>query len=171
MSIYEETVPLYRQALSNLIGFIDKAQQHPQSDALLEARLIDEMHPLATQIRFVGNLPAEAIERLTDRDFTSREEDDRTLGDAREALEKMIAFLDGVNADELIDGGKTMVVDLPNGMEFTLTANEYIRNHSLPNFYFHLSMAYGILRKEGVDVGKADYLAHMFRFITKMPGS
>ena len=74
-----------------------------------------------------------------------------------------------VAEDELIAGDQTIVLDLPNGMEFTLTAEEYIRDYSLPNFQFHLVTAYAILRSEGLEIGKADFLGHMFKYATKMP--
>lgn len=171
MTLYDQTITVYRQSLKNLSSMLDKAAAHEKGDALLQAKLTDDMHPLATQIRFVSNLPGEALDRLTDRKFSGREEDDTSIAAAKQALAEMDEYLDGVNADELMAADATMVLDIPNGMEFTLKVEEYVRDWSLPNFYFHLTTAYAILRAEGVDLGKADFMGHMFKYATKMPNS
>ena len=171
MTLYDQTIAVYRQALTNLSGMLDKAAAHEKGEALLGAKLSDDMHPLSTQIRFLANLPGEALERLTDRKFTGRDEDDTSFAAAKQALAEMDEYLDGVNADELMAADATMVLDIPNGMEFTLTVEQYVRDWSLPNFYFHLTTAYAILRAEGVDLGKADFMSHMFKYATKMPNS
>ena len=171
MTLYEQTLPVYRQCLQTLSGMLTKAEAHEKGESLLAATLADDMHPLATQIRFVGNLPGEALERLTDRTFTSRDENDTSFAAARDALAEMDEYLAGIEAGELMDAEATMVLDIPNGMEFTLAVEQYVRDWSLPNFYFHLTTAYAILRKEGVDLGKADFMPHMFKYATKMPNS
>ncbi|MXO91387.1 DUF1993 domain-containing protein [Pontixanthobacter aquaemixtae] len=171
MTLYDQTIAVYRQSLKTLSGILDKAAAHEKGPSLLEARLAEDMHPLATQIRFVGNLPGEAMERLTGRSFTSREENDTSFADAKQALADIDEFLASIEAAELKDAGETMVLDIPNGMEFTLKVEEYVRDWSIPNFYFHLTTAYAILRSEGVELGKADFMSHMFKYVTKGPDS
>jgi len=169
MTLYDQSIHVYSQGLSMLSGLLSKAEAHTKGDALLEAKLADDMHPLAVQIRFLSNQPGEAAERLTGRSFTSRDENDATLADARKYLAKMDAYLGEIEQSEMNDADSTTIMDLPNGMQFTMTLAEYVRDWAMPNFYFHLTTAYAILRHEGVELGKADYVPHMFKYATKMP--
>ncbi|MGB7373517.1 DUF1993 domain-containing protein [Pontixanthobacter sp.] len=171
MTLFDDAVPVYRRSLTTLSAMLTKAEAHVSGDALLDAKLADDMHPLAVQLRFLSNQPGVAIERLTNRTFTSRNDAETTLASARSVLAEMDDYLGGVSADELIDAATTIVVAIPNGIEFTMTAEQYVRDWSLPNFYFHLSMAYAILRHAGVPLGKADFVPHMNRYVTRMPTS
>lgn len=170
MNLHDQSIAVFRSRIDTLIALLTKAEAHPQSDALLGARLAEDMHPLSTQVRFVANLPGEALPRLTDRTFTSRDEDETTLAGAKAALAQTAALLDQVEASELKAPGDQIVLNLPNGMEFTLTAEQYVRDWSLPNFYFHLTTAYAILRMQGLEIGKVDFMPHMMRYMTKGPG-
>ncbi len=169
MTLYDQSIVLYRSRIDTMIGLLAKAEAHAKGDALLEAKLVDDMHPLATQIRFVTNLPGEALPRLTQRSFTSRDDNETTIAAAKEALVETANLLDNVSSDELVTADSLVVLDLPNGMQFTLTAEEYVRDWSLTNFYFHLTTAYAILRMEGLDIGKIDFMPHMMRYMTKGP--
>ncbi|WP_209349104.1 DUF1993 domain-containing protein [Pontixanthobacter sp. CEM42] len=171
MNLYEQSIPVYRQGLTMLSGLLTKAEAHSKGDALLEAKLADDMHPLAVQIRFLSNQPGEAAERLTGRAFTSRDDNDASLADARNVLAKMDEHLGAIKEGDMKDGDSQTVMDLPNGMQFTMTLSEYIRDWAMPNFYFHLTTAYAILRAEGLEIGKADFVPHMFKYATKMPDS
>ncbi len=169
MNLHDQSIALYRTRLDTLIGMLTKAEAHPKCDALLEAKLADDMHPLATQIRFVANLPGEALPRLSEREFTSRDDNETTLAAAKATLAETAKLLDGVAVSELVAADATIVLDLPNGMQFTMNAEEYVRDWSLPNFYFHLTTAYAILRMEGLEIGKIDFMPHMMRYMTKGP--
>jgi len=171
MNLYDQSIHVYRQGLTMLSGLLAKAEDHAKGDGLLQSKLADDMHPLAVQIRFLSNQPGEAAERLTGRKFSSRDENDANLADARAFLAKMEEMLGQIERSEMKDADSTIVMDLPNGMQFTMTLSEYIRDWAMPNFYFHLTTAYAILRHEGVELGKADFVPHMFKYATKMPGS
>ncbi|MDN3646922.1 DUF1993 domain-containing protein [Pontixanthobacter aestiaquae] len=171
MTLYEQSIPVYRQGLTMLSGLLNKAEAHAKGDTLLQAKLADDMHPLAVQIRFLSNQPGEAAERLTGRAFTSRDENDASFADAKAALAKMDEYLGSIQKGDMKDGDSQTVLDLPNGMQFTMTLSEYIRDWAMPNFYFHLTTAYAILRAEGLEIGKADFVPHMFKYATKMPES
>ncbi len=170
MTLYDQSIAVYRTRLKTLAALLTKAAAHTKGDALLQAKLADDMHPLATQIRFVGNLPGEALPRISGRSFTSLEENVASFAAAQEVLAQMDELLGEVSAEELIAPDDTIVIALPNGMEFTMTAEQYVRDWSLPNFYFHLTTAYAILRSEGLDIGKIDFMPHMMPYATKMPG-
>lgn len=169
MSLHTQSIALYRARLDIMTGLLTKAEHHPKGDALLGAKLADDMHPLATQVRFVGNLPGEALSRLTSRSFTSREDDATSLAEAKAHISETAALLDSIGEDDLVAPDHSLVVEIPNGIQFTMRADEYVRDWSLPNFYFHLTTAYAILRAEGLEIGKADFMPHMMRYVTKGP--
>ena len=172
MTLYDQSIAVYRARIDILSNILTKAQGHPKGDALLAARLAEDMHPLSTQIRFVANLPGEALPRLTSRTFTSREEEDNptTLAEAKAMLAETAALLDSVEASELKAPEEELVVEIPNGMQFTMSAEAYVRDWSLVNFYFHLTTAYALFRAEGLDIGKIDFMPHMMAYMTKGPG-
>jgi uncharacterized protein len=90
-----------------------------------------------------------------------------TLAEARARIDEALAFLDALPADALdgVPGDSPMELTLPMGMTFDLTRDQFARDWALGQFYFHVMAAYAIFRKEGVDIGKADYVPHMFAFL------
>lgn len=171
MTLYDSSITVYRTRIDTMMGMLTKAEAHAKGDALLESRLAEDMNPLATQARFVANLPGEALPRLTARTFTSRDDNETTIAGAKAALKETADLLDTVMPDELVAADSTVVLDLPNGMQFTMTAEEYVRDWSLTNFYFHLTTAYAILRMEGLDIGKIDFMPHMMKYMTGKPAA
>jgi len=171
MTFHDASIAVYRARLNIIAGLLAKAESHPKGDALLGARLSEDMHPLATQVRFVANLPGEALPRLTTRKFTSAEENPSTLTDAKAMITATAALLDEVTADELVSPDESLIIAIPNGMEFTMSAESYVRDWSLVNFYFHLTTAYAILRAQGLEIGKIDFMPHMMAYVTKGPSS
>ncbi|WP_298306393.1 DUF1993 domain-containing protein [uncultured Erythrobacter sp.] len=171
MTLHDASIAVYRARLNIMSGLLAKAENHPKGDALLGVRLSEDMLPLATQVRFVANLPGEALPRLTDRSFTSREEEDdpKTLADAKAMIAETAALLDEISADELVAPEEMLMIEIPNGMQFTMSAENYVRDWSLVNFYFHLTTAYAILRSEGLEIGKIDFMPHMMPYVTRGP--
>lgn len=180
MSFTKLLVPTYTQMLKALTGWLDKAQsQFPDTDseALLSARLAPDMFPLSTQIRFACVQAQEAVFRLQGESFPASlgelvdegrnaGEQPGSFAEAKVRIEETIALLEALNADALDkDPGDPIAHELPNGMVFDLTAEQYARDWTLGQFYFHIMTAYAILRSEGVELGKADYIPHMFPYI------
>jgi hypothetical protein len=176
MSPTELLLPTYRQMLRTLAGLLDKAvaQRPDGAEALPGARLAPDMYPLATQVRFAAYQAQEAVHRLTGRPIPDALSEvaaearaagtaPGTMAAARARLDEALAFLEGLPGDVLDDSGaRPIALDLPNGMAFDLTGAEFVRDWALPQFYFHVVAAYSILRAHGVDIGKADYVPHMF---------
>ena len=93
-----------------------------------------------------------------------------TLAEARARIEQALAFLDGVEPRTLDGSGDSPIaMELPNGMAFDMTGTQYARDWAIPQFYFHASMAYAVLRNHGVELGKADLVPHMFAYLRPMP--
>lgn len=164
-------------------GWLDKAQRASgeEAETLLSARIAPDMFPLATQVRFACVQAWEAVSRLKGEDFPDvidtlldegRNAGDHpgTMADAQARIGETIAMLDRLAPDALDgDPERPIAHALPTGMIFDLTAAQYTRDWTLPQFSFHLMTGYAILRSQGVDLGKADYVPHMFAYLR--PGS
>jgi uncharacterized protein len=156
----------YDNMLGSLDAWLAKAAKHG-CDALLDARLAEDMFPLARQIRFVCNLPGEAMAGAAGVAFSSSDIDDATLSAARERIAATRALIQGWRATPFGADDAPVELSLANGMTFDMQTEAYVRDWALPQFYFHLMTAYAILRSNGVPLGKADYVGFMFRYLRK----
>ncbi|QQV76337.1 DUF1993 domain-containing protein [Sphingomonas aliaeris] len=177
-------LPTYKQMLRTLTGLLDKAeaQQPDRAEQLLSASIASDMYPLATQLRFAAFQAQEAVFRLLGEPVPeallavaaeARDAGDApgSIADARVRIDQALAFLDTLPDDCLDESGTTPItIDAPGRGIFDLTGAEYVRDWALPQFYFHVLMAYAILRGEGVDIGKADYVPHMFAYLRPETG-
>lgn len=168
--------PTYRQMLGSLDNWLAKAAatlDEEKADALMAARLAPDMFPLATQIRFCCVQAWEGIARLMRAEFppqiaTLLEEGRNggeapgTLADGRKRISETLEWLDGIDlARCMVAPSDAVVHNLPIGLVFDFTGEQYARDWAMPQFYFHLMTAYAILRSEGVELGKVDYVAHL----------
>ena len=165
MSYATAALATYANMLGTLDHIVTKAAAHDKGEALLAARLAEDMFPLATQIRFTLDQVVTALNRLGNTGAASDESDITTFADAHariNAAREMVA-----NTDPATWPASGDVVDftLPNGMAFAMQAHEYCRDWATPQFYFHLMAAYAILRAEGVALGKIDYVGYMMRYM------
>lgn len=159
----------YDNMLGSLDGWLAKAADHPGGDALLSAKLAEDMLPLARQVRFACNLPGEAVAATASVAFGSSDQDDKTLSAARERIAATRALVEGWREVTLAPDDAPLALSLANGMTFNLETAGYVRDWALPQFYFHLITAYAILRAAGVPLGKADYVGYMFRHLRQPP--
>jgi hypothetical protein len=179
-------LPGFAQMLRALSAWLDKASAHVEArgddaSALMSLRLAPDMYPLSAQVRFACFQAQEAVHRLRGEPPPERLEEVRregwnagerpgSLAEARARIAEAVSFLDEVAAGTLDDGaGRRVTLELPNGMAFDMSGEQYVRDWSLPQFYFHLVTAYGILRHHGVELGKADLVPHMLAYLR--PGS
>jgi uncharacterized protein len=185
MTLTDLLVPTYRNMLRTLRGLLDKAEaQRGQSgaEALLRARLAPDMFPLATQIRFACVQAQEAPLRLLGRPLEPLDallnearnggEQPGTLAYGRARIDEALAFLDTLGPDtlDLAPAGDPLILALPMGLTFDLTRAQFARDWAIGQFYFHVMVAYAILRQEGIEIGKADYVPHMFAYL-RTPGA
>lgn len=188
MKLLDLLAPTYVQMLRAVGAWLAKAEaqlDRDRAEALLSARLAPDMFPLATQIRFACVQAQEGTFRLLGQAFPATleqllnegrdgAEHPGSIADAQARIAETVVIVEramAVRADQ--DPGTPIAHALPNGMVFDLTAEQYARDWALAQFYFHVMAAYAILRAEGVSLGKADYVAHMFPFVRPgtMPGS
>ncbi len=170
MSVYSVTIPCFAQMLRSLSGLLSKGEAaalergyDPQ--ILLGARLAPDMHDLARQIQYACTQAQEAVQRLTQRPVGSLTPPEN-LAAAKELIERTLAVLDSADRAQIEEGAeREIAIELPNGMAFDMTGSEYAVNWATPQFYFHLVTAYNILRHNGVPLGKADYVQHMFAYL------
>lgn len=171
MSLTNLLVPTFRQMLGTLSGLLQKAGEQRREDAasLLGARLAPDMFPLAMQIVFATRQAEEAVSRLQGRSVAPRaSEAPDTIAAAQAGLADILGMLDALPTDALDAGGDLPIsMDLPGGIAFDMTGEQYARDWALPQFYFHLVTAYAILRSQGVDIGKADYVPYMMAYLRR----
>lgn len=170
MSLHAFTITTYIQMLGALSGWLDKGAEKG-GEAILEARLTEDMLPLSAQVRIACDQATGAVKRLTTKSLVLSDDNDATMSAAKERIAATIAFLQTVTEADMVAPDSAVALDLPNGMAFDFTALEYARDWSLAQFYFHLGMAYAILRKEGVPLGKIDYLSYGLRYLRKAPAA
>lgn len=186
MTLTDLLVPTCAQTLRAMSAWLEKGAVHAETrnenaDALLSLRLAPDMYPLAAQVRFPCFQAQEALHRLRGepvpdsletvrREGWNAGEQPGSLADAHARIADALSLLEGVAPGAFDEGAdRPIALELPNGMTFDMTGNQYLRDWVLPQFYFHASMAYAILRNHGVALGKADLVPHMFAYLR--PGS
>lgn len=165
MELSAFTLATFSQMLGTFDHLLGKAAADPRGEALLSARLAEDMFPLATQVRFATHQVVNTLNRLAGTSLETEDADHATLADAHAHIAQIVAVLGATSPDAFVPDDTPVAFDLPNGMAFEMTAAEYVRDWSVPQFYFHLTTAYAILRKEGVSLGKADYVGYMMRHL------
>jgi hypothetical protein len=162
MPLYDATVPQLDKMLGNLAGWLEKAAAHAEAkgvdaDRWVHARLTIDQFTLAQQVQSACDTAKFAAARMTGKDAPSFADDEKTLAELRERIAKTREYLGTLEASDF-DGADERVVALPFLPGKGALAGEYLNSFALPNGYFHLCMAYAILRTNGVDLGKRDYI-------------
>jgi hypothetical protein len=170
MSYATTALATYANILGTLDNLVAKAAAHPKGEALLAARLAEDMFPLHTQIHFTLDQVVTALKRLGTQEHAFDESDITSLADARARIAATQALIAATDPATWPASGDTVEFTLPNGMSFAMQAHEYCRDWATPQVYFHLMAAYSILRSEGLDIGKIDYLGYMMKYL-KQPAS
>ena len=180
MLLSEMLVPTYRQMLGTLSAWLTKAEgalPGGGADALLRARLAPDMFPLATQVVFACRQVAEGMYRLKGEPFPAaidtlleegREPEGKidTIADAQARITATLAMMEEIAATlGPVEHDAALPHELPIGMIFDFDAGQYTRDWALPQFFFHVMIAYAILRANGVQLGKADYVGHLLPYI------
>jgi hypothetical protein len=163
VTLYDAAIPALTLGLTNLLGILDKGAQHAaakKTDArfYVAARLIADMHPLARQVQIACDTAKGAAARLAGIEPPRHEDNETTVDELKERIRKTIEFIGGIDRAKFSDDdGREIVMKFPNRTT-TFSARDYVSKFVLPNFYFHVTMSYAVLRANGVDVGKSDFL-------------
>ncbi|MGR2683022.1 DUF1993 domain-containing protein [Chromobacterium haemolyticum] len=163
VSMYQASVPVLIRGLNNLSAILDKAAADAAArniapDVLLNARLAPDMFALTRQVQIASDSAKGCAARLAGVEVPSYADDEASFADLQQRIAKTVAFLQGFNAAQ-IDGSEAREVVLKvRGDEIRFSGQNYLLGFVLPNFYFHLTAAYAILRHNGVPLGKMDYL-------------
>ena len=164
MSLALDTLaaPMFLRGLNSLSGLVDKAIESGLDEAvLMEARLAPDMRPFPDQIRMAAFSARSCIGRLTGQDWPKTDDSKATLAELKTTIALSIAFIEATDA-AAFEGGETRRIELRfPGVALDFEGAGYLTSFALPNFYFHLSMAYAILRHAGVELGKRDYLGQL----------
>ncbi len=163
LSMYHASVPVFLQMLTALSAVLGKAEAQCRSEGrdpaeLIGARLAPDMFPLSRQVQIATDHAKGAAARLSGRDVPKFEDDEANFGDLKARIAKTITFVSSVEVAE-IEGSEDKEVTLNlRGQSHTFTGQHYLLHLALPNFFFHVTTAYGILRQTGINLGKTDFL-------------
>ena len=161
-SLYQSSVPGFIAMLTNISNWLDKAAAQQDETGLLTAQLAPDMFALPRQIQIASDSAKGAAAKLTGTEAPAMADTEASFADLKERCAKTIAYLNSiVPADYDAGASREVVLTFPNGGGMRFDGTTYLSGFVVPNFYFHASMVYAILRAQGVAIGKFDYLAHM----------
>jgi hypothetical protein len=161
-TLKDASAPIFVRGLTNLSHLIDKAVAAGLGEAeLMEARLAPDMKPFADQIRMASFSGRSCVARLTGQPWPKTEDNEASPDELKATIAMSIAFIEGVDA-AAFEGGETRAIALRlPGVDLDFEGAGYLTSFAIPNFYFHVTTAYAILRHRGVALGKRDYLGQL----------
>jgi hypothetical protein len=163
ISMYQASAPRFANTLRNLSAILDKGQAHCEAKKIEPAvmggmRLIADMLPLTNQVQIACDTAKGAVARLAGVEIPKYQDTEQTLAELKQRIAKTIDFILSVKPDSIEGSEDKDIVIRLGGKDTTLKGMQYLFGHAYPNFYFHVTTAYNILRDNGVDVGKRDYI-------------
>ena len=171
-SLHQATVPGFIAMLNNIKAWLDKAASQKDEAALIEARLTPDMFPLARQIQIASDAAKGAGARMTGIEAPAMPDEETTFAQLKDRCDKTIAFLQSVDPAAFDAGaGKEVVITFPNGAGIKFDGQTFLTGFAVPNFYFHATTTYAILRAQGVEIGKQDYLGHLGPYMFGPPAA
>ena len=166
IKLYDVSIPVLIRGLTNLAAVIEKAAEHAAAKkidpvVLAQARLYPDMFPLTRQVQITCDAAKGAAARLAGIEIPKHEDNEVNLADLKYRVAKTLDFLKSVSAEKF-DGAETRAIEIkgPN-RTLNFTGLEYLNNFVLPNFFFHATVTYALLRHNGVEIGKGDFLGAM----------
>lgn len=161
--MYQASVPAFVRALNNLASILEKGAAHAQArkideSVLLGSRLFPDMFPLARQVQLVSDTAKSGAGRLAGAEFPAFEDKETTFQELLERIRKTVTYLQTLQPAQ-IDGSEEKTVTWQTRTSTrSMQGLPYLMNHVLPNVHFHVTTAYAILRHNGVEIGKKDFL-------------
>ena len=165
ISMYQASVPRFVNVLGNLSAILDKAQAHIDTKKIADAtltslRLFPDMLPLTSQVQIACDTAKGLVARLAGVDIPAFEDNEKTIAELKARIAKTIAFIQTVTPAQ-IDGTEDKAIVTKRGDKEThYKGMQFLLGHAVPNVYFHVTSAYNILRHNGVEIGKRDFLGN-----------
>jgi hypothetical protein len=162
-SMYSASAPVFKQILNSLSAIVDKAEAHATEKkidpaALLQARLFPDMFPFIRQVQIAADFAKGSAARLGGVDVPKYEDDEVTFADLKARLAKTVAFIDSVPQDGIEASAQRDITTGSGEKTKQWKGQTYLLHYALPHFFFHATTAYDILRHNGVDIGKKDFI-------------
>lgn len=164
ISMYDASVPVFRQMLGSLREILARAESHAAEkkiapEALLQARLFPDMFPLVRQVQVACDFAKGVSGRLAGVEIPAHDDQEQTFAQLRARVSRTIAFVDGLDAVRFEGSEQREIVTRPGTpKERRFDGRSYLLGYGLPQFFFHVTTAYALLRHNGVEVGKRDYM-------------
>jgi uncharacterized protein len=165
LTMYQASIPVFIRMLGNLSAILDKAAAHAEAKKIdpsvfINARLAPDMFPLSRQVQIAADMVKGCAARLAGVEVPSYEDNETTFAELQARIAKTLAFLQSVTAEQ-IDGSEERKINLKFGSrEVHFLGQAYLLDFVYPNFHFHLTTTYAILRHNGVEIGKMDYIGN-----------
>ena len=165
ISMYQASVPRFINTLGNLSNILDKAQAHVDArkldpTTLTAYRLFPDMLPMKKQVQIACDTAKGAAARLAGVEIPVHEDDETTLADLKARIAKTTAFLQTMTPEQIDGTEDKEIVIKRHDKETRYKGMQFLLGQALPNFYFHVATAYNILRHNGIEIGKRDYLGN-----------
>ena len=163
ITMHSASVPVFVSLLGNLTVWLDRAEAHAaakkfDASVLLGMRLAPDMLPLKTQIQIACDTAKFCVARLAGVEAPKFDDTEASIAELRERIRQTVDYMQSVSA-ALVDGSEDKDVVIPRrDAPVTMKGEAYLKHYATPNFYFHVTMAYALLRHNGVEIGKMDYL-------------
>jgi hypothetical protein len=161
-----QVVRLFVRSLKNLDAILEKAQKHAEArkfdpDNYLGMRLFPDMLPFAAQVRIACDTAKSTAANLSGKEAPKHEDNEKTFAELRGRIAKCLAYLETFTEKDFANARPDALIRLPNRPGKALKAQDYLIARQVPNFYFHVTTAYDLLRSGGVELGKADFLGQL----------
>jgi uncharacterized protein len=165
ISMYQASAPRFAHTLRSLSAILDKAEAYAEAKKLDPAvpgslRLIADMFPLARQVQIACDTAKGAVARLAGVEIPKHEDTEKTLAELKARIAKTLDFIESVGAAKIDGAEEREVVLKMRGQDVKLAGLHYLLAQAWPNFYFHVTTAYNILRANGVELGKRDFIGN-----------
>jgi hypothetical protein len=163
LTMYHASVPVFVRALTNLSAILRKAEAHAAAKKIdpavfVNARLAPDMFALSRQVQSASDSAKGCAARLAGMEVPRYEDTESTFPELQARIEKTVAFMQGVSPEVIAGSEERKIVLRLRGQETSFSGQAYLLTFALPNFFFHVVTAYDILRHNGVEIGKADFL-------------
>ena len=158
ISLHDATVPVFARGFRVLSDLLVKAEAQADASVLIDARLAPDMLSLAGQIQRASDTAKFAVARVGEVQPPSFEDNETTFADLRKRIDATVAWIESVDRAAIDAGESRTITRKFKDEEYNFSAQEYLLTFAIPNFFFHVTTAYDILRHNGVAIGKLDYL-------------